>query len=392
MKLTLSKKDLCRAVERCSNTIEARGTHPHTGKVRLSAVRHKDGVECMQAYATDLTTQVDTAVEAKVADEGEAAVDFKRLVSIAHAMPDGLVTLKHRQDRLVVSCDRKRSYALPSIPTNIFPSSIEPKEGAPRLELNPELLRDALPRINYCLDVGIQEHLRGLYVDKDEKHLHLIAVGSYIMNVISLPFESDATWAGLLPARTVQLTELLCQQTEKLALIRDGSHVFVETDDTLVGGSLPRSEYPPWRNVLEGLTRAKVARVPRVAFMDMVKAVCAGRSAGADILLEVRNEEMRCSLRKDECHAEDEITIEPLEGGTELHWFLDPLFVLDAAKGANSDFILEDSAQGPVLSTDDGYFYVIAPRRPEPGFGGDANGKGKGKKTKSNNVDQPGAQ
>ena len=366
MKITTTKQSLTAALERCSPTSSTRGHHIHSGKVLLTATEYEDGVQQLRLYATDAVLQVDTVAEAQVSRAGNVAVDCRKLLTAVGAMPEGEISLLFAQARLVLkSPTSPRSYGLPAVPGDDYPTPIEPHEGAPRLQVEGKVLHRAISRVQSIIEVSEKLHLYGVRIEADPDRLFSIAMSNHSFAICSTAIEGLAGgWTGLLPASGLRLVLNLCNDNEQLTLISDGPQVYIETDITLVGSLTPSGDYPPWRKLFDGLQRTSRAEVGFAQLQDALKAVMVARAdQESPVRLQVQGEQLILSLEKDSCEATDQFAVVAPNGDYSV--LMNPLYLSDITKGAEGDFLLEESDIGPVISTEDGYTALAAMRHDE---------------------------
>lgn len=113
MTLSISRADLARTLAAVSKVVEHRNTIPILANVLLSA----DG-----GKLTVTGTDLDISYSASAPAEGalNTTVDAKRLSDIARRLSGDVVTLDHKDDKLVVKSGRSR-FTLPTLPVGDFP-------------------------------------------------------------------------------------------------------------------------------------------------------------------------------------------------------------------------------------------------------------------------------
>jgi len=357
MKLTIAQKQLVRLAERCE--IGSSGTHAGAGNVLLAA--DKAGESELRGRSTDLKLQVDTSVSASVLRPGSSAVNCKRLLGVARAMPEGSLTLEHHQERrLVISCSGSRQYALPTVDPADLPTQQSPHPESRVLKLEARILASLIERVQPSIAAGGRPYLEGVYLDYEDHALNAVVVGAHTIGIVTdKSIEHDGAWAALLPAVALKTILSLCSRSETVELLHHDPYVFARAGDTLIGSVLPNEPFVPWRNGCEGLSRTPVARVGAGALRNSVQALTVARQTRTSpISLVIKAGRLRVALVGEECDASDEVSVEPLER-PELRVLARPEYVLEAIRGADATFQLDDTGTSIAISTDE-YLGVIS--------------------------------
>jgi DNA polymerase-3 subunit beta len=113
MTLTIQRADLARTLAAVSKVVEHRNTIPILANVLLST----DGGK-LTVTGTDLDIQYSAMTHCD--GEISTTVDAKRLSDIARRLSGDVVTLDHKDDKLVVKSGRSR-FTLPTLPVADFP-------------------------------------------------------------------------------------------------------------------------------------------------------------------------------------------------------------------------------------------------------------------------------
>lgn len=368
MKLNIDKASLLGALERASTACGAsRGHTAYTGKVLLDGSIEQDGTQMLRAYGTDGVVQIDTVAEAAVEQTGTMAVDCRKAISMVNAMPTGRIVIESRPSKLqITSAGGPRSFAMPALPGEDYPAPVEPPESATRCAVAGKLLSRNITRVQHILDSTTPNHLQGVWVETDKDLLHTVAITSYCFAFASTQVgEVEAGWAGLLPTGALKLIASYATD-DLLTLISDGPRTFVETEDTLIGSLTTEGNYPPWRKMREHQLGNDVARVPYPDVLEALKAVVIGRvDSVSPVRMTVKGTELTFTLEEDPCDARDSVLVDPL-GNDDYSVLMDPLFLAEIVRGADSQFVLRAHDQGPLISTDDGYMALAAKRREQP--------------------------
>lgn len=364
MKIEIPKDQLVKAIERCDVVADSKTPHPHTGKVLLTASEDANQ-QVLQAYCTDLKIQVDTAVAASVEKPGSVAVDCKRLLSVARAMPSGAIRLDAKPERrLVVSCAGQRAYGLPTVDAELFPTPNEPTDAASRLQVEARVLASMISRVQSSIDSKDRPNLEGVYLDYQDGTLNAVAVGNHTIGIVSESVGHEGPWAALLPRFMLKSVVALCNENKIVTLALDDPLIYIETEDTLIGSLLPRDPFVPWRNGVDSLQRTPVARVPALMLRDSLQAITVARQEqNTPISIVVEGDKMTLALVGEECNAEDQVVVEPLTE-PKLRKLVNPTYLMEAVRGADATFSLEDTGSSIAISTDD-YLGIICLVNPE---------------------------
>jgi len=366
MKLSIPKDQLVKAIERCDVVADPQSSHPHTGKVLLTA-SGTGKQQVLQAYATDLKIQIDTAVAALAEEHGSVAVDCSRLLAVTKAMPTGTIKLRVKNEKqLLVSCSGSRQYTLPTIPASTFPRPNEPQESAQRITIPAQALSKLIERVQHSISPDGRPHMDGVFLDYDDGKLSAVAGVAHTISVASWKGGNpkQEQWQSIVPSFALKAVLGMCSGSKDITLGLDGPVLYYETQDTLIGSLLPRDPFFNWRDGMRGLSRTPVAKVHALDVLDVLKAIAAARQEKTSpVRLVLRQDVLEIALVGEECKAVDRVMVEPLEK-TDFRALVNPRYLNDLVKGADGDFTLED-ANGPVLISTNDFLGLVSPINPE---------------------------
>jgi DNA polymerase III sliding clamp (beta) subunit (PCNA family) len=281
-------------------------------------------------------------------------------------MPSGTIKLEAKPERrLVVSCTGQRTYALPTVDVELFPTPNEPSDTASWLGIEARVLASMISRVQPSIASDGRPNLEGVYLDYQDGTLNAVAVGAHTIGIVSEGgVAHEGNWAALLPQSVLKSALALCNENKIVTLAHDDPMIYIETEDTLIGSLLPRDPFVPWRNGVDSLQRTPVARVSALSLRDSLQAITVARQdRTTPISVVIEDDKMTLALVGEECKAQDQVVVEPLTE-PRLRKLVNPTYLLEAVRGADATFSLEDTGSSIAISTDD-YLGIVSLVSPE---------------------------
>jgi len=362
-----SRETLLKPLQAVTGIIERRHTLPILSNVLLQ----RDGGR-VAFVATDIEIEISAEVAAEAQGEGKSVtVGARKLLDILRALPEGAeVTLAQSDKRLQVRSGKSR-FQLQTLPPEDFPRLAAPEAASASLSLPQKAFKGLLALVQYAMaQQDIRYYLNGLLMLIEGGELRVVATDGHRLAVATQ--EVAAREVGkqevILPRKTIiELSKLLGDTDEPVAIELSGSQARFRFDGVLLASKLVDGKFPDYQRVIPA-AHPKLLRLDR-----QLIAQALGRAA---ILTSDKFRGVRwvlgegvlriSSTNTEQEEAQEELDIdykgEALDIGFNVQYLLDVLNNLDAqaievALGdANSSALITVPAR-----TD--FKYVVMPMR-----------------------------
>lgn len=348
---TVERDALLAGLERVEAATAEKSPHPYLGLVLCSFADQAH----LRLATTNLLLAIETTVAATVEKKFPAlAISHQRLRAVVSTMPAGPLRCQlDKNNRLQVKCAGSRQYALPTVAGTDFSQPQVPRPDAISIELPPDLLVSALDRVRYAIPaVHDRPQLDGVGIEILEGRLSAVAMCGAMLGIWEA--KTDAPNASFfLPLPVFKPLRLVAHGgDEPLNLQIDPQALFVRRHGTQITASLPTTAFPPWRQLLASLECRAIARIPAIPMQDALRAVSTA-APGEAVRLLITAEGLEVSVVKDECEAHDVVPIEVEAGADELDVLVNPVYLIDTIKGADSNFVFQRATDQLGVVTED---------------------------------------
>lgn len=365
MKLTFDREQFANAFAIAQGVAPARSPKPILQNVKFEAT--KDGG---QFLATDLEIGVRVKVDGlDVSDPGSTVLPIQRFSQVLRESRDKQMSLEVSGNGAVVKGERFKVKLSTESPDE-FPSIADFHEEKYHA-INAPLLREIIKRTAFATDNESSRYaLGGVLMEMSDSHV--IAVGTDGRRLAKM--EGAAAAHGghstvdnptIIPTRALTLIERAIGDEGEVKIAARGNDLLVHNERLTLYTRLVEGRFPRWRDVLP--KRPDATKIP-LQVGSLMEAV---RQAAIVTSDESRGVDFKFGGGKLELHAntaqvgESEASMIVAYDGPGITITLDPRFMIDFLKVLPADrtiiFEAMDGSGPAVLSTDDGYQYVIMP-------------------------------
>ncbi|WP_164102135.1 DNA polymerase III subunit beta [Candidatus Laterigemmans baculatus] len=365
MKITCDRDVLAAAFQLAAGVAPSRSPKEILQNVKLTVTG-----DTATLTATDMEVGIRLAIQEglKVEQEGAALLPVSRTGAILRESSDEALVLETDEAGIKISGSRSR-FRLPSSNPDEFPRVVGFEEEAYHT-IPAKLFRELVRRTVFATDAESSRYaLGGVLLELEEERV--TAVGTDGRRLARM--EGKGTAVGghhttgtntIVPTRAIQLMERAAGD-ETVDIAARSNDLLLRTPRCTIYSRLVEGRYPNWRQVLP--TRENAARIdmtvgPLFTALRQAAIVTDQESRGIDLTF------ADGTLRLDASTAEvgqSHVELPIAYDGDSVTLTLDHRFIADFCKvlEAESSFVLEiDSGQSPaLLTTDDGYAYVIMP-------------------------------
>jgi len=366
MKIAFNREKFQAAFQTAAAVAPARSPKPILQNVKLEVTA---GGATLSATDMELGVRVDVeGVEVEKA--GSAVLPKDRFTSILRESSDETLTIETDEQGAIVKGDRSK-FRLPSENPEEFPDVAKFAEEKYHT-VTARVLRELIRRTVFATDVETARYALGgvlLEFEPDK----IVAVGTDSRRLAKM--EGPATTEGghesgdvttIVPSKAMQVLERsLTNDEANVQIAARGNDILILSDRVTLYSRLVEGRFPKWRDVIpknRKASRVEMTAGPLHSIIRQAAIVATNESRGIDfnfekgsLVLTGATSEIGESRVEMPVSFDDDPTVLRLD-----HRFVsDFLRVLDP--GRSFTFEVEDGDKAALLSTDDGYDYVIMP-------------------------------
>jgi DNA polymerase-3 subunit beta len=371
MEINVKREDLVRGLHSLQGVAERRGTVPILANVLIEA-----GERGIAMVATDMEIGLRVQAPAQVKRKGVTTVNARKLYEIAREVTGEEVTLRASATGWVDVLAGRSKFKVVALDAKDFPElPLGPNAGArPAVHVAVAILREMIDKSLFAVSQDESRfNLSGvcMEVTEDAGGLRFVATDGHRLALIDRPVP-DAK----LPQRVIMPRKGLLELRKLIDEVGDAEagltvaekDVRVHTASTSFFMRLVEGEFPDYRQVIPGSTRAKVTvnRDELFAALRRASLLASERSHGVRLHVERGVLELSAS-NPDQGEVSEEVEVsysgDPVTVGFNARYLLDVLSV--HAEGETIELGLSDEVGPGVLRSlhDPAYTYVVMPMR-----------------------------
>lgn len=366
MKITCNREALTGAFTLAASIAPQRSPKEILQNVKLTAAGGK-----LTLAATDMEvgvrTELTEGVEIEI--EGTALLPVTRTMGILRESTDETLTLQTDESGLRVSGSRSK-FRLPGNDPDEFPV-VKGFEEEKFHQIPTRLFREMIRRTVFATDPessryalgGVLFELTGdecVAVGTDGRRLARMAGGG-----TAVGDHATQGMTTIVPTRAIALIQRAIQDDESVDVASIGNELLVRMKNATIFARLVEGRYPPWRQVLpvrEQAVRIDLSVGPIFSALRQAAVVTDQESRGIDFTFADGTLKMEASTAE---VGDSQVELPIAYDGQPITMTIDHRYFADFCKvlDAEADFRLEiESGSSPaLLTTEDGYAYVIMP-------------------------------
>ncbi len=366
MKFTISRDALLKPLNLVAGVVERRQTLPILANVLLVL----DG-DRLSLTGTDLEVELVGRVQlASAGDSGEVTVPARKLVDICKSLPEGSdISFNVEDGKVTVRCGRSR-FTLSTLPAREFPN-VEDSMGTHQFTIKQGQLKRLIDRTGFAMaQQDVRYYLNGMLWELSDKQLRVVATDGHRLALCTLPDKIDASGDTqvILPRKGVlELSRLLLEEEEDIAVVIGSNHIRATTDEFTFTSKLVDGKFPDYQRVLPRSPDKIVigSRLELRQAFSRTAILSNEKYRGVRLKLTDNSLDIVANNPEQE-EAEEAVPVEyqgdELEIGFNVSYLLDVLSVLSGEQvklslaDPNSSALLEESESGDSL-------YVVMPMR-----------------------------
>ncbi len=367
MKFTIERQDFIKVLQRMQGIVEKRNTMPILSNVHIEA-----SGQSINITATDLEVFIKDSTSAKVAEEGVATVNARKLFEIIKELPEDKVDISStKEDKVTIKAGKAR-FNVMGLPSKDFPQfPVVDEESLNKID--GRVLKEMIEKTSFAVSTDeTRYNINGfLFENTKEGGARMVATDGHRLALIE---KKDLGAAGfgdqsvLLPKKGAnEIKKLLDEKDSVFLLGITQRNAVVKMDKAVISTRLLDGEFPDYKKVIPK-DNNKTATLDRATILSSLKRVSI---LSSDKIKGVRFSFSKSTLTltsssPDIGEATEEVdvdyTFEPIEIAFNALYFID---MLEATESEKITIALKDPLS-PVLIQPHGspeYTYIIMPMR-----------------------------
>lgn len=367
MKIQCNRESLAKAFSLASSVVPSKAVKAVLGNVKLTA----DG-DRVTLSATDMEIGVCVTMPegSTIHQAGTVLLPVQRTANLLRESPDANLTIESDETGVVIKGGRSR-FRLPSVSADEFPS-IDLDIGEKYHEIQGELLREILHRTIFATDQDSSRFaLGGINFEMEGEEVIAVATDGRRLATMRGPAVSfnghRTTGHTIVPAKAAAVIQksLADQKDEAVHFMSSSGSVTIKTGRTSITSRLVEGRYPNWRQVIPSIEHPIVIDLvvgPFFAALRQAAVVTDQESRGIDFTF---SEGTICIQASAAEIGESNIEFACEYSGQPVKVTLDHRYLADFLRvvpiESTAKLHLEAANRPVMLTTEDGYTYVIMP-------------------------------
>ena len=362
MKITVSRDNFQKALQKVTNIIGSRSTLPILANILLEV----EGGE-LTLTTTDLEVRVTTKITVDVEREGKTTIPAKKLLALVSKFIDNEIVLDcNEQHHTKIKCGTA-SFLLLGLIADDFPLPIEFSPVRTLVFEAREIAR-IFDQISYAVSLDdSRKVLHGILCSVKENTFTAVATDGKRLALVEKILEGHTGTEGdsILPLKSAnELKRLLSGEKEVTVNIGDKQISFV-TENAELSSKLIEGNYPNYRQVIPpSFSRSvEIDSVQFQAKLELVSLALADSSAFVKLTFD-KNELVFDAASANVGEGTDILPIEYDDG--EVNISFNPAFLVAPFKHSEADKItikMNDGFSPVAVEGGNGFLYVIMPMR-----------------------------
>lgn len=360
MRIRLEKSILYGAIQAVQNIIPSKSPLPILSNILTET--YKGG---LRLITTDLDIGISKSIPAEITEEGAIALPARRLSSIVRELPEEVVEIIVKKNKMSIIKSGNCIYKLIGIDSEEFPTLPKIEEGD-KIKMKTSILKKMLKMTSFAISTDETRYvLNGLLFILKDKTLTLVATDGRRLTFknenisIHKPYDIKV----IIPHKTVRQLERILDEEESLLINVGKNQILFQIGETLIISRLIEGEFPDYDQVIPEESENKF-HINRDKFLNALRrANLLTTSESLGIRLDISKDNMIISKNTPEI-GEIKEKVSGRYNGKDLSIGFNPNYLIDVLKNfpeEDLDFELTQPEKPGVIRLDKDYLYLVLP-------------------------------
>lgn len=370
MKLVILKNNLKTGLDIVGRAIGSNLNLPVLGSVLIKASGNQ-----VQLSATNLELAITRNVFGKVVEAGAVVVPYSTLSSIVSNVVSERVHLERtKQGNLEFKTDNYTA-TIQGIDEKEFPIMPKIEKKSAGIEIDTPAFKDALTRVVIAGEATeLRPEISGVLFTGEESSLKMAATDSFRLAEAKIlgkqvRMKEKGLFEATVPIKTSQeLTRVIEDDEETIALYLENNQALFETDNTILISRLTEGNFPDYSPIVPKKIETKVI-IKKEELINALKLASSFASRSNDVRIKIKDKKVVEVYSSDNAVGENSYLIPAKIEGPATESIFNWKYLLDGVRAVSGKEIMiglngEDKPALIKAVNDDSYFYILMPIRP----------------------------
>lgn len=367
MKLTISQKELSKAINIVQKAVSTKTPMPILNGILIEAIENR-----LYFTATDLELGIKTYVDCDVVEEGSIVVQSRLLGEFVRKLSSNAsVTIstdeKYRMEIKCLNSDFNMSgECAVEYPTNTF------ENDGIRFNINSSVLKRLIKYTSFAVSQDIMKPVfTGCLFEVKDNKCFFVALDGHRMAVKSeeLNLNLEEEISTIIPSKALnEITKVLDEDDCEIEIILSKSHISFNIENTTIISSLLEGKFIDYKGLIKDEFFTKI-KINTAEFRDSVEraALLAKEDRNNIVLFNIKENTIQINAVSDIGQAEEFIVLKNVEG-SDIKIGFNPKYIVDVLRIIDSEEIEINflGIMNPCFikeSENDSFKYMVMPVR-----------------------------
>ncbi len=252
MKFSCEKAILQSAINTVSRAVALKSTVSSLEGILIESKNDNS----IQLTGSKLDTGITTLIDAEIQKEGSIVVPSRVFVEIIKSLPDDIVTVEERENRIINIVCGDSVFDLPGGDPYDYPEF--PKiDRENKLTIEQEKLKHMISQVIFAASTGDSKPIHaGVLFEIENQYLNLVAVDGYRLalrreKIIKNEEEEKDKVSFIIAGATLSEVEKICSDTkDEIAIVVGSRHVMFQVENTILITRQMEGEFLDYRKTI----------------------------------------------------------------------------------------------------------------------------------------------
>ncbi len=365
MKISCKKQNLVNGLNTIQKVISSKTTLPILSGILFETFNNE-----IKLTGNDLTTAIETSVEANIINEGSVVIPSRIFGDIIRKLPGEIVNIEVNENNNVYICSESSEFNIKGESSKEYPELPEEKDSI-QFKIPCDLLKNMIEQTIFAISQNDSKPiLMGSLFKIKDKVLTIVSIDGYRLAIRTANIDSNLDNSLVIPGKALSEVNRIFSsysEQEKAKISFTNKHAIIVVDNVRIITRLLEGEFIKYENIKPTDFKTEVI-VNRKNFLDALERAQLMSNEGKNnsIKIEIKDELMciRSNTEKGNIKEDVNITL----NGEDLEIGFNPKYLIDGIKVIDSDMIKINlsSPISPCLITPedyDSYTYIVTPVR-----------------------------